>query len=334
MTQTRIHTRQSIGLLIGAMALMVLVPAAHGQVVFRQYTPYNHVVVEDQGDTRIMWFDRAPQTTMSKSNPLEGGFEYTDFFHIAPILYPAMDSVLFVGLGGGTGPKQFLHDYPWMQVEVVEIDPVVVDLAHEYFYLPRDPRLAIHVADGRVHLRRTNRRYGSVIIDAYSTGPSGAYIPFHLATHEFFQIVRDRLDNGGTVIYNVIGVAGGPNDHVVRATQSTLASVFEAVYVFQARSSMNTVLVAQKIEQPAATAEESPGLPQWPEGPWVHHPLDASGFRQLFIGLQQQGRIRRGILGQRVTQFSPINLGPLTHQVLTDNYAPVDSSWGAIHPLQ
>ncbi len=319
-----------------AAAAVVLValcgaPQARAQVLFEEYTAFHHILVEDNRGTRTLWFDRDPQSTMSLKDPTEGAFEYTDFFHVPMILNPTADSVLFVGLGGGSGPKAFLRDYPELLVDAVEIDPKVVRVAREYFHLPEDnERLRVAVADGRAFLRRGSRQYGAIIIDAYGSGPYGAYIPFHLATTEYFRIVHDRLAHGGCAVYNVMGAYGDLNDYVVTSIHATLSRVFPHVYVFQAASSLNTVFVAQKTD-PGAQASEGAETPKpWPEGPWLKHPMLPNGFHDLAVQALEAGVIRKSVLAERVTQFSPAMRRPIRGQVLTDNYAPVDIT----RPLQ
>lgn len=297
---------------------------ADAAIVFEQYTMYHHILVEDNAGKRILWFDRAPQSTMSKTDPAEGGFEYTDFFHVPFVLYPAMEDMLFVGLGGGTGPKVFLKDYPNVRVDVVEIDPVVVKVARDFFYLPNSPRLTVTTADGRQFLRRISKQYGAIILDAYASGPYGAHIPFHLATREFFVIVRERLLNGGSLVYNVIGVAGGLNDALLRDMQTTLKEVFEQLFVYQAASSLNTVFVAQKAEPVLTGTQRSFFDQSWPAGPWLQSPTDPKEVVRMAQLLLQQGTLRRRILPIRLTQVSRLQSQPSTGKVLTDNYAPVD----------
>lgn len=57
-------------------------------------------------------------------------------------------SVLLVGLGGG-GLPQFLRDFvPSVTVEVVELDPVVLEVAKEWFGFRPDDRLTVTLGDG------------------------------------------------------------------------------------------------------------------------------------------------------------------------------------------
>jgi spermidine synthase len=308
------------------MLIVVAIPAAAQgagrNVIFERYSAYHHILVEDKQGQRIMWFNDAPQSTMSLANPLEGAFEYCDFFHIPVLLNPTMSSVLFVGLGGGSSPKQFLNDYPQMSVEVSEIDPMVVQVARQYFAVPEHPRLSIVTMDGRAHLRRSRAQYGAIIMDAYASGRAGIYLPYHLATQEFFRIAWDRLENGGCLAYNVIGAFGGQNSATLRGVHATLGSVFQNVYTFQARSSMNVVFVAQKIEVDKLDAAGTRGGAHWPQGPWLAHPLTAQGYQQLAATLLGQGVLKRPVLAQRVGQLAHVR--PDQGTILTDNFAPVD----------
>ena len=185
------------------MAILVtfVIPnQAQAQIVFEKYSSYHHIIVEDISSHRLLRFNRDIQSTMSLQNPYAGGFEYTDFFHVPMVLNPSINRVLFVGLGGGTGPKDFLAYYPEMQVDVVEIDPMVINVAKEFFAVPDHPRLSIYEQDGRNFMRRSSNRYGAIIVDAYASGgPYGAYLPYHLATKEFFETAASQQRPGRAV---------------------------------------------------------------------------------------------------------------------------------------
>lgn len=72
---------------------------------------------------------------MDKSDPNSLVSDYTRFFPIGLLLNDNVINILFIGGGGFSGPKYFLDNYPNLSVDVVEIDPKVVDVAREYFFL-------------------------------------------------------------------------------------------------------------------------------------------------------------------------------------------------------
>ena len=93
------------------------------------------------------------------------------------------------------------------------------------------------------YLARTNE-YDLIILDAYLGGRYGSSIPQHLATKEFFELVRNHLTTNGVVAYNVIGTTSDWHAGIVGAIYRTLKTVFPQAYMFPARSSQNVVLLA------------------------------------------------------------------------------------------
>jgi len=214
-----------------------------GNVLLEKDSLYNHLIVKDEGEKRILYFNHYPQTTMSLNNPTEGAFEYTEYFQTALAFNPNIQKILVVGLGGGSIPKAFNRYFSHITVHTVEIDPAVVDVAKRFFFVTENPRHKIFIEDGRSYLRRTKEKYDAIFLDAYVADYYGAYIPFHLATQEFFTLVKNHLNPGGIIGYNIIGTLFGEQNQIVRAIYKTLSSVFGLPYYFPAESSMNVVLI-------------------------------------------------------------------------------------------
>jgi spermidine synthase len=190
---------------------------------------------------------------MDRDDPDRHVFSYTRYFHL-PFLYTDdIDRVLFVGGGGFSGPKRFLTEYPNVTVDVVEIDPEVVDVAHEYFAVPESERLNVHVADGRRYLRQTNRTYDLIILDAYRKDK----VPFQLTTREFMRLTRDRLDEDGIMFANLIAAPTGPASEFYRAQYKTIRQVYPQVYTYPTVGGslvQNVELVATKAPERVSVA--------------------------------------------------------------------------------
>lgn len=216
------------GTLAVIAAVTTPVPPDGPDVVYARDTVYHRITVSDEGAIRYLRLDRYWQSARDRAAPLRTVFSYTDYLHLPLALIAHPRRVLFVGMGGGTAPSRFFHDYPDLAIDVVEIDPAVAETAARFFDLPRDPRLAVHIEDGRMWLRRTADRYDLIVLDAYLIDT----IPFHLATREFYAEAAARLAPGGAVAANVIGATRGPQSRLFRAIDKTFASVFPAVYVF------------------------------------------------------------------------------------------------------
>ena len=206
-------------------------------VLYERDTLYNHITVTENGSLRYLRFDNSLQSAIDLNNPLDQMFRYTSFLHLGVVANPQAARALFIGLGGGSAPTKFLHDYPSLQaVDAVEIDPEVVKVARDFFALPKDPRLRVITQDGRLFVEQTGRAiargqtvpYDLVVIDAYSEST----IPYHLTTLEFLQLVRKILAPDGVVVSNIIGALTGPYSGLFRAMTRTFTAVFPQVYIF------------------------------------------------------------------------------------------------------
>jgi len=141
-----------------------------------------------------------------------------------------------LGSAAGTAAQLFTRANGPKPVDDVEIDPAVVDLAHQYFHLDQ-PNIHNIIQDARVYLRMTDKKYTVVGIDAYRQ----PYIPFHLTTHEFFSEVRDKLDPNGVVMINA-GRAGS-DYRLVNVIAATMRSVFPHVYIIDVASMGNSMII-------------------------------------------------------------------------------------------
>jgi spermidine synthase len=117
--------------------------------------------------------------------------------------------------------------YPQARIDGVEIDPAVTAVGRRYFGLDDNPRLHVVTADARPFLRRTRSRYDLIVVDAYRP----PYVPFYLATREFFRLARSRLAPGGAIVLNV---AAAPGDRrLAEGVSGTLATELPEVLTWQ-----------------------------------------------------------------------------------------------------
>ena len=131
--------------------------------------------------------------------------------------------VAILGFAGGTTARAFARYHPDTLIDGVEIDGELFDIARRYFGLEPRPQLKEHAEDARPFLRHTTARYDAIFVDAYRQ----PYIPFYLATREFFELARDRLTPDGIVVLNV----GHPrtNDQLEKVLTATMGAAFRHV---------------------------------------------------------------------------------------------------------
>ena len=252
------------GLRVGGVAAALVVAAAVGGVgpglagdtVYGTQTAYQELRVVDRGDTRTLYLDGQPHSAMDRDDPTRHVFDYTRYFH-APLLFTdeaEVDRVLFVGGGGFTGPRIFHETYPNATVDVVELDPAVIDAADRYFGIPDSPRMNVHRGDGRQYLEETDRTYDVIVLDAYRKDD----VPFQLTTVEFMRRAAERLDDDGVLVANLISAPSGPASEFYRAEFKTMQRVFPRVYGFPTAGGpvvQNVEIVATKQDALVTEAE-------------------------------------------------------------------------------
>ncbi len=226
----------------------VSAPASAGwsKVVYEADSLYHHIRVVDDTGKRILRFDNSMESTMNIANPYTGHFEYIDYFFQSFVLNPDIENVAMLGLGGASAPKLMQRHFPDVSVDIVEIDDMVYDVAREYFSFEPSDMVGVTIQDARVFMRKSDETYDLVVMDAYTANKYGSYIPFHLATQEFFQIVDDRLSSKGVFAINIIGQLQGERDEIVASIYRTLSTVFPNIYIFPALTTRNVVMLASK----------------------------------------------------------------------------------------
>ena len=213
--------------IIALLALPVgtIKAAGDGVVLEEVDTEYQYARVVEEPDGERQLELNEGQAVHSKYRP--GSYltdNIWDEFLVLP--FAALPSpprrIAILGNAAGTTARAYGRYFPATAVDGVEIDAELSRLGRKWFDM-RNPRLRLFHEDARPYLRRTDERYDLIVVDAYRQ----PYIPFYLATREFFELVRDRLSPRGAVIVN----AGHPEgqDDLEKVLGATMANVFRTV---------------------------------------------------------------------------------------------------------
>jgi spermidine synthase len=247
-------------LLTAGLAALLLIPpgAVKGQsgVLFEDESRYQFIqVVEDDG-VRRLYLDEglATHSVWRKDDVLTGGV-WDTYVAVVDLLGRKPERVAMLGNAAGTAARAYERFYPGAEVDGVELDPAVSDAGRRYFGMGEIGTLSVHDADARAFLRRTDQTYDVIIVDAYRP----PYVPFYLATKEFFELVRERLRPGGIVALNV---ATTPDNHdLADNIGGTLATVLPRAFAWQPLK-FNQIVIGQNGEPKGsvrvAPAEVSP----------------------------------------------------------------------------
>jgi spermidine synthase len=273
-------------------------------------TPYHHISVIDNQvlGARELKFDRFTESAIELTEPHRSMSQYTTYFHLAFLPQPKIRRALFIGAGGGVGPRAFHQHDPTMEIDVVDIDQAVLDVASDDFYLPESENIRMIAADGRTFVRNSpDGHYDAIFLDAFTIG---GRIPFHLVTREFFQLCRQKLAPGGVFVMNINSAVRGKNAEIFESMYTTLGEAFPQIHAFAigkqqglTDQSTNVMLVAVNSDQPM-TADD-----------WLSK---AAAYESAsYVG---NAELRR-MIGDLLTTIPAMKQATL----FTDDYAPIET---------
>ena len=263
------------------------------RVLHEERSLYRNILVYESSSQRCLKFGRSAtdrQSCMQLNNPDLLVFDYTRMMMAALYINPTPERILVIGHGGGTLPMALRKLVPAANIDVVEIDPAVVKVAHQYFGFTTGPATREFEEDGRVfvkHKLKEGARYDLVMLDAFTD----QYIPEHLLTREFLTEVKSILTPRGVLAANTFATSS-----LYEHESATYETVFGPFYGLKSRNRVILVRLG--------------GLPQRPE-------LQANA-RALEPGLRALGTGEDWLLPLFAVESGWVG----KVRVLTDQYSP------------
>lgn len=259
-------------------------------------TEYNDIFINKRGglltlSTRYKG-ESFLESRVDLKDPDDMPVPYTQVMPAGLLYAEATKRILMLGLGAGSVSTYLARAMPDVQIDVVELDPGVIDAAKKYFGVEQTERVHIIAGDGRVYLNRHKEPYDLILLDAYRE----LGVPFHLLTKEFYTLVKERLAPNGAVASNIVG-----GTKLYASTLRTLREVFSTVDVYpvpEGSEEIQVVAVATPSPAPAAEA-----------------------LAARAAALQEQYRFRYTlpvVLKRRLATSSVVG-----GELLTDDFAPV-----------
>jgi spermidine synthase len=212
------------------------------KLLFEKNSLYQYIAVVENTKKKERYIYNTKKSYMQGGIYVEAPdkllFEYTRMSFVSlAFMDRAPEDALFVGLGAGAMPRYFNRHYPDANIDVVEIDPDIFEVARKYFHFAENERCKVHVLDGRMFVKRTPKKYDMIFLDAYQND----YIPFHLTTVEFLREVRKKLNDDGVVVANVTSPF---MNKLFYSMIKTYKKVFPHLYLFKGVRSSNYIFVA------------------------------------------------------------------------------------------
>lgn len=210
---------------------------------------YNYLQVKDNPNSVILSTNVlfGVQSILIKDGALTG--MYYDYALAAPYMAGIKEKekagesidVLILGMGSGTYATQLSRYFDNVNVEGVEIDDKITDLAHKYFELPETAKVTTY--DGRAYLNAIDNRYDVIMVDAYQD----ITIPFQMSSREFFSMVKEHLKDDGVMVVNMNMYSeelDSSNPTINTYLADTISYVFDNVAIVDVVGSTNKELFA------------------------------------------------------------------------------------------
>jgi len=213
-------------------------------LVARQSGFQTILLTENQAGLRTLRFgeEGASQSVVNVGDPSHLALPYARLLPASLGFCTKLERMLIVGLGGGSLARFFRSHFREMMIDVVELDPAVVDVARDHCGFEEDSQLRVHVDDGRDFIKSKTAPYDVIILDTFDAES----IPAHLTTLEFLNEVKNAVTPAGIVVANVWGPASNP---AYADMLLTYRAAFDAVYIFDVPAPGTKLFAALKQTQ-------------------------------------------------------------------------------------
>ena len=212
-------------------------------LVYETESSYNYIqVIEQDGYTMLRLNEGQGVHSVYKEDQLNfnGPWEQViaaPFFNPSPVQPDEITDIAIIGLAAGTTAREAAAVFPNAVIDGIEIDPKIVEVGREYFDM-NEPNLNVIIQDGRWAIKNSTKKYDIISVDAYRP----PYIPWHMTTQEFFQVLKDHLKEDGVMVINI---GRSPGDRrLIDSLYSTIHTVFPSLYVTDLSDSFNSILFA------------------------------------------------------------------------------------------
>ena len=217
-----------------------------GQLEHEEVSAFSRIRVRRDGDVRSLTFVRdngqeSVQSRVSLTAPGTLLSPYAPAMFASYLYQPEPRRVLIVGLGGGAMVRFLTAHEPHVHIDAVEIDPVVVRLADQFFGVRSGGNVRVHTADAVAFVESITERYDLILMDAFlrpssDTDTTGA--PTRLKTLAFLGRLKQALAPGGVVAFNL-------NQHAsVDDDIAAVTTAFGHAVVYRCPPASNKVVIA------------------------------------------------------------------------------------------
>lgn len=170
---------------------------------------------QESGD-RFLFVNRTGQTWVDK-NTFKPKWDYAAYVRSICSKSPEKSNALILGLGGG--PMANILNNLGFNVDALELDQRIAEIARQYFGL--SGKVNVVVDDARHYLEVSHKKYDVILFDVYR----GESPPPHVFTLESLTKTKSLLKDDGLIIVNFNGFLDGKEGRPARSIYKTLRAL-------------------------------------------------------------------------------------------------------------
>ncbi|MEE9445871.1 MAG: hypothetical protein V3V19_09430 [Cocleimonas sp.] len=220
-----------------------------GQELYRTEDKFGTILVTQRENKRILSFDsKLEQSCVLINKPYYLMHEYTQAMLLG-LLFTNAQTMTCLGLGGGGLVHCLTHYFPQASISVIEIRKAVIDIAYQWFHVPKSESLTIINADAFAYMLELPACSSDIIFsDLYEAEGMSAC----QAQDSFVSSCYQSLSKSGCLVLNFHQLP-----HRDSTLVKTLKRLFCALIVFDTgdKDDKNSILFCCK------------------SAPDLHHPL-------------------------------------------------------------
>ena len=212
----------------------------HKDIIKDVDSEYSRIWVKDiknsNGEYKTLQVDRGLESYINQETG-EMGAQYLKYYDLFNYTNKNANKTLIIGGAAYTYPRHYLEKYPDKQIDVVEIDNTMTNLAIEEFGLDiNNKNLKIYHQDGRSYINYSKEKYDTILIDAFK----GLNAPFELTTYEAMCKIKEKLNTNGMVITNILSSLEGNEAKFAKYEYATYKAIFDDVKIYAVKTDDKT----------------------------------------------------------------------------------------------
>ncbi|MBJ7882091.1 spermidine synthase [Gelidibacter salicanalis] len=151
------------------------------------------------GTLEITWYNGIKHLDSANANYSYGSLQRILKFGLEKINLKQVNSVLLLGLGGGSVVETLRNDFSYLKtITAVDIDPTVIDLAKNEFNLKEDDQLQIICEDAFLFMQVHKNQYDLIIVDLFID----TEVPKAFLSLPFWKQIVDASTSNGVILFN------------------------------------------------------------------------------------------------------------------------------------